>query len=59
MDPAKCAITTNGGTYAASSTHPGTYDANIAANSGRIVQNRCKAEHKQLIKDHFIEKAGL
>eukprot|EP00957_Ditylum_brightwellii_P178140 13568437-Ditylum_brightwellii.AAC.1 len=59
MDLAKYATRTNGRTYAASPTHPGMYDANIAANSSCIVQSRCEAEHKQLIKDHMIKKAVL
>eukprot|EP00957_Ditylum_brightwellii_P173559 13214473-Ditylum_brightwellii.AAC.1 len=45
--------------YASSPTHPGTYDANIAANSGSVVQSRHKAEHKQQIEDHTIENAVL
>eukprot|EP00957_Ditylum_brightwellii_P072645 5520178-Ditylum_brightwellii.AAC.1 len=59
MDPAKYTTRTNGGTYAASPTHPGTYDANITANSGRVVQSRREAECKQLIEDHMIKKAVL
>eukprot|EP00957_Ditylum_brightwellii_P024281 1831429-Ditylum_brightwellii.AAC.1 len=59
MDPAKYTTRTNGGTYAASPTHSRMYNANIAANSSHVVQNRCEAEHKQLIKDHMIKKAVL
>eukprot|EP00957_Ditylum_brightwellii_P071536 5438620-Ditylum_brightwellii.AAC.1 len=46
-----------GVTYTSSPTHPGTYDAIIAANSGSVVQSRRKADCKQRIEDHMIEKA--
>eukprot|EP00957_Ditylum_brightwellii_P009920 748475-Ditylum_brightwellii.AAC.1 len=59
MDPAKYATRTTGVACAASPTHPGMYDANIATNSGSVVQSRCKAEHKQWIEDRMIEKAVL
>eukprot|EP00957_Ditylum_brightwellii_P093907 7151595-Ditylum_brightwellii.AAC.1 len=59
MDTAKYATKTTGVAYAASPTHPGTYDANITVNSGSIVQSWRKAEHKQQIEDHMIEKAVL
>eukprot|EP00957_Ditylum_brightwellii_P160882 12249234-Ditylum_brightwellii.AAC.1 len=36
-----------------------TYDPNITANSGRVVQSCLEAKHKQLIEDHMIEKAVL
>eukprot|EP00957_Ditylum_brightwellii_P055603 4213661-Ditylum_brightwellii.AAC.1 len=44
MDTAKYATRTGGVVYVASSQHPGTYDANIAANSGCVVQSRREAE---------------
>eukprot|EP00957_Ditylum_brightwellii_P180797 13773480-Ditylum_brightwellii.AAC.2 len=43
--------------YVVSPTHPGTYDPNITANSGRVVQSCREAKHKQLIEDHMIENA--
>eukprot|EP00957_Ditylum_brightwellii_P068916 5231202-Ditylum_brightwellii.AAC.1 len=39
IDPAKYVTRTTGITYAASSKHPGTYDANIVASSGSVVQS--------------------
>eukprot|EP00957_Ditylum_brightwellii_P019737 1489767-Ditylum_brightwellii.AAC.1 len=59
MDPAKYATRSTGVAYTASSTHQGTYNANTAANSGSVVQSWCKAENKQRIEDHMIEKAEL
>eukprot|EP00957_Ditylum_brightwellii_P161048 12261063-Ditylum_brightwellii.AAC.1 len=59
IDAAKYATRTGGVAYIASPQHPGTYDPNIAANSGHVVQSRREAEHKQLIEDHMIEKAVL
>eukprot|EP00957_Ditylum_brightwellii_P054544 4132656-Ditylum_brightwellii.AAC.1 len=59
MDAAKYATRTGMVSYVASPQHPGTYDPNIAANSGCVVQSRCKTEHKQLIEDHMIKKAVL
>eukprot|EP00957_Ditylum_brightwellii_P113496 8653774-Ditylum_brightwellii.AAC.1 len=59
MDPAKHATRTAGVAYTASLTNLGTYDTNIAANFGIVVQSQRKAEHKQWIEDHMIEKAVL
>eukprot|EP00957_Ditylum_brightwellii_P127988 9760631-Ditylum_brightwellii.AAC.1 len=57
MDAAKYATKTGGVAYVASPQHPGMYDTNIAANSDHVMQSWHKAEHKQLIEDHMIEKA--
>eukprot|EP00957_Ditylum_brightwellii_P036884 2793271-Ditylum_brightwellii.AAC.1 len=59
MEATKYATRTGGVAYVASPQHPGTYDPNIAANSGRVVQSWREAKHKQLIEDHMIEKAVL
>eukprot|EP00957_Ditylum_brightwellii_P081279 6182864-Ditylum_brightwellii.AAC.1 len=59
MDAAKYATRTGGVAYNASPQHLGTYDSNIAANSGCVVQSWCEAKHKQLIEDRMIEKAVL
>eukprot|EP00957_Ditylum_brightwellii_P090935 6924665-Ditylum_brightwellii.AAC.1 len=59
MDAAKYATRIGGIAYVARSQHLGTYDPNIAANSCRVVQSQRKAEHKQIIEDHMIEKAVL
>eukprot|EP00957_Ditylum_brightwellii_P186507 14199826-Ditylum_brightwellii.AAC.1 len=59
MDAAKYATRIGGVVYVTNPQHPGKYDANIAANSGHLVQSQREAEHKQLIEDHMIEKAVL
>eukprot|EP00957_Ditylum_brightwellii_P186339 14187305-Ditylum_brightwellii.AAC.1 len=59
MPAAQYAARTGGAVYVTSPTHSGTYNPNIAANSGRVVQNRREAKHKQLIEDHMIEKTVL
>eukprot|EP00957_Ditylum_brightwellii_P038837 2935544-Ditylum_brightwellii.AAC.1 len=59
MKATKYAARTGGGAYVASPLHPGTYNPNIAANSGRVVQSHQETKHKQLIEDHMIEKAVL
>eukprot|EP00957_Ditylum_brightwellii_P083192 6325333-Ditylum_brightwellii.AAC.1 len=59
MEATKYATRTGGVACVASPQHPRTYDPNIAANSGQVVQSWRKTEHKQLIEDHVIEKAVL
>eukprot|EP00957_Ditylum_brightwellii_P063472 4818291-Ditylum_brightwellii.AAC.1 len=50
--------TRNGGVaYTATPNHPGTYDSNIAANTGRVQQSQHEAEHKKFVEDHMIKQA--
>eukprot|EP00957_Ditylum_brightwellii_P172932 13166006-Ditylum_brightwellii.AAC.1 len=51
MDAAKYATRRGGVAYVASAQHPGTYDANIVANTGRAVFHVCKNQlHEALPK---------
>eukprot|EP00957_Ditylum_brightwellii_P006436 488523-Ditylum_brightwellii.AAC.1 len=59
VEATKYAMRTGGVAYIVSPQHPGTYDPNIAASSGQVVQSQREAKHNQLIEDHIIEEAVL